>query len=446
METRFRFQIIILHPNLKKHLRVLVVVDSIFWVTGTMAEQIRRRFLEYDILVCSYAALKQIIKENRGRFPEAVDVVHYFINTYSNENHPVFHSDAAIISTIHHVEDESDLFPLSYSDAVQTVCQEWHEYLVQHGADRDNLVCIPNGIDARQFRPARNGAEVNALRAKHGIPVDAFVVGFSAKRSSNTSDRKGVDVLEKLIETSANQKNGLWWVIRGPGWQDLVDRLQKERAPVTYLPFMLPGRELAESYRIMDAYVVTSRIEGGPVPLMEAMACGLPVVSTRVGTALDLIDEGRNGFLAPFGDADFFTSALLNLKSDPNLCRKIGQAARRSIEDKYSWEKVLKNIPKLYSTACNNYINRIGVGAQTDSNSKQFPKQFKKRMDLLNIRNASEHLNVIGAKNGGRYYATLGLFKSPFELENLRRFFFWSYFGVLYFKITNCMKQLRSRI
>lgn len=411
-----------------------------------MAEQIRRRFPEFDILVCSYATLKQILQENGGRFPEAVDVVHYFINSYSNENHAVFRDQAAIVSTIHHVENASNLFPLTYSDAVQTVCREWHAYLEENGPECENLVCIPNGIDAQLFRPARSAAEVGMLRAKHGIPAEAFVVGFSAKRSSNTSDRKGVDVLEQLVATSASSRNGLWWVIRGPGWQDLFEKLQREGVPVTYLPFMLPGRELAESYRLMDAYVVTSRIEGGPVPLMEAMASGLPVVSTRVGTALDVIEEGVNGFLAPFGDAAYFTETLLKLKSEPGRCREIGRCARKSIQEKYSWSKVLEGIPQLYARAQAQFQQRRGLEIPSDSNGTSFSKALKRRVDLLNLKYASEELQRVGSINGGRYYASLGLLRAPFNAENFQRFFFWSYIGAVYFSMTSKIKMFRTRI
>lgn len=427
-------------------MKILIVVDSVFWVTGTMAEQIRRRFQEFDILVCSYFSLKEILQENQGRFPEAVDLVHYFINAYSNENYPVFHGEAAIISTIHHVEDESDVFPLTYSDAVQTVCLEWHRFLEEKGAKSSDLCLIPNGIDCEMFRPARSRREALKLRAKYNIPKEAFVVGFSAKRSSNTSDRKGVDVLEELVTTNSAKRDGLWWVIRGPGWQDLVDRLQSEGAPVTYLPFMLPGRELAESYRLMDAYVVTSRIEGGPVPLMEAMATGLPVVSTRVGTALDVIEEGVNGFLAPFGDATYFMKTLSRLQAEPDRCREIGQCARRSIAEKYSWGKVLNGIPQLYSYAQAQFFERTSVGRNDQPFSKPFSKEMKRKIDLINLKYASQELQMVGSTKGGRYYATLGLLRSPLDLENLKRFLFWTYFGVPYFGITSTIAKFKRRL
>ncbi len=398
-----------------------------------MAVEIQKRFPAYECIVCSYFSLKQILQENNGTFPESVDIVHYFINAYSNENHPAFRNCSAIISTIHHVEDESDILPLSYSDAIQTVCREWHEYLESRGALGDDLFLLPNGIDTRLYAPAKNRTLAKKWRSRHGIPEDALVVGFSAKRSSNTSDRKGVDVLERIVARSASENNGLWWVIRGPGWQELVENLQKEGAPVTYLPFVLPGRPLARSYQMMDAYVVTSRIEGGPVPLMEAMACGLPVVSTPVGTALDVLKEGVNGYFVDFGDDQEIVRKLLRLRENPEERRRVGEAARNSIMEKYTWEKVLQKIPAMYARAIEKYAAR--AGSRVFAVSKPFSKNLKREIQLLNLRYASQELQMIGAANGGRYYATLGLLRSPFDPVNFRRFFFWTYLGWLYFKL-----------
>jgi glycosyltransferase involved in cell wall biosynthesis len=422
--------------------KVLIVVDSIFWVTGTMAVEIQKGFTDFDCIVCSYFSLKQVLQENNGEFPEGVDIVHYFINAYSNENHPIFRNRSAIISTIHHVEDESDILPLSYSDAIQTVCVEWHEYLESRGASGADLFLVPNGIDTRLYAPANNRALAKKWRSRHGIPEDALVVGFSAKRSSNTSDRKGVDVLERLVAQSASEKNGLWWVIRGPGWQELVEILQKQGAPVTYLPFVLPGKALARSYQIMDAYVVTSRIEGGPVPLMEAMACGLPVISTPVGTALDVIKEGRNGFFVDFGDDREIIRKLLCLRENLEERRQVGASARKSIVEKYNWARVLQRIPDMYAHAIEKYAVRAGSPAY--AGAVPFSKNLKTEIQLLNLKYASQELQIIGAANGGRYYATIGFLRAPFDPVNFRRFFFWTYLGWLYFKLLSIFSFLKK--
>jgi hypothetical protein len=88
-------------------LKTLIVIDSIFWVTGTMAEQIRRRFVEYDILVCSYATLKIDSSSEWRAISGGRRCCPLFHRHLFQRSPPVFHSDAAIIATIHHVEDES---------------------------------------------------------------------------------------------------------------------------------------------------------------------------------------------------------------------------------------------------------------------------------------------------------------------------------------------------
>jgi glycosyltransferase involved in cell wall biosynthesis len=333
----------------RRNFTILYVVDSVFWITGIMAKEMARTMPYARTIVCSYPVLRKLLDENGGRFPLKVDLVHFLIASYANREHDKFFDHAAIVSSILHVEDESSLLPLRYSDAVMTMSQQWQENVSGLAPDPSRIVKVPVGIDVKACRPARNPARVQKIRSKFGIPSDAFVVGFSAKRSSNTSDRKGVDVLENLILATATRNKNIWWVIRGPGWQDWIEPLAQKGLKLVYLPFQLPGKGLASSYQMLDAFICTSKIEGGPIPLLEAMATGLPCISTPVGYAIESIIEGENGFLVPFGDVESIHRKLTLLESDRVLCKKIGEFARATVVESFQWGTVLKDLKRLYN-------------------------------------------------------------------------------------------------
>jgi glycosyltransferase involved in cell wall biosynthesis len=428
----------------RRDFTILYVVDSVFWITGIMAKEMAKKSRPARSIVCSFPVLKEILKENNGRFPAKVDLVHFLISEYANAENQTFRENSAIVSSILHVEQESDMKPLEYSDAIMTMSQEWQDYVSADAEKPENVIKVPVGIDFHTLYPAKERSQVSRIRKKYGIPDDAFVVGFSAKRTSNTSDRKGIDVLEKLIESSSKSQSKIWWAIRGPGWQDWVECLAGGEGRVTYIPFLLPGKEMGDSYRMLDAFICTSKIEGGPIPLLEAMATGLPCITTGVGYALDSIRDGQNGFLAPFGDADFFMEKIQLLQSDPAICSQIGRKARQTALDSYTWGGVLESLPDLYCKALENFSRRKNGKTWSEASNRKNFYAIKKQIDLQNFVFASQELQRMGAVQGGRFYATMGLLRSPWDLRNIRRFFFWSYFGAPYFKITNFFKRLRS--
>ncbi len=162
-----------------------------------------------------------------------------------------FYDRAAFISTIHHIENDASIEPAGYSDAIMTVSKQWHDELIKTGLPDDKLVMVQNGIITDLFRPVFQDVKFK-LREKYKVPRDAFIVGFSAKRDSDSCGRKGVEVLEELIKTTSDLSDGnIAWFLRGPGWDDVINKLRMAGAKVYYSPFLENDAELAESYQIL---------------------------------------------------------------------------------------------------------------------------------------------------------------------------------------------------
>jgi glycosyltransferase involved in cell wall biosynthesis len=91
--------------------------------------------------------------------------------------------------------------------------------------------------------------------------------------------------------------------------------------------------------------------EGLPLSVLEAMACGVPVVGSDVPGINDVIVNGENGLLVPARDPKALAKAVLTLLNNAELRVRLGQNARRLIVEKYSWDRVIYNIEKVYSEA-----------------------------------------------------------------------------------------------
>ena len=89
--------------------------------------------------------------------------------------------------------------------------------------------------------------------------------------------------------------------------------------------------DLAPCYHALDLYLVPSRDEGGPLAMLEAMASGVPVVSTEVGMASDLIRSGENGIIAPVDDAEALADGAAKLLSDKDMRQRFASEGPKTV-------------------------------------------------------------------------------------------------------------------
>jgi glycosyltransferase involved in cell wall biosynthesis len=99
----------------------------------------------------------------------------------------------------------------------------------------------------------------------------------------------------------------------------------------------------------LDCFVLPSLAEGVSNTVLEAMACGLPVVATRVGANTDLIEENITGRTVAAGDSDALARAIGAYFSAPGLAREHGQAARRRAERRFSLERMVDDYDRVYA-------------------------------------------------------------------------------------------------
>jgi glycosyltransferase involved in cell wall biosynthesis len=223
-----------------------------------------------------------------------------------------------------------------------TVSPHLTEACATAGVRRDRIRQVANGVDLERFRPA-DAAERRVLRQSLGLAPDGRVVLFVGFFSREKQPQILFDAWLRL------QRQGMTSTLVFVGATQshyfevdsvLADDM-RERARVAgvldRLVFVDPTPRIDQYYRSADVFALPSSREGLPVALLEAMACGVPSVASRLPGATDIvIDDGRTGVLVAPGDVDALGAALHDLLINRERAAAIGEAARRHIAANFS--------------------------------------------------------------------------------------------------------------
>jgi glycosyltransferase involved in cell wall biosynthesis len=207
-------------------------------------------------------------------------------------------------------------------DRIQVTNRSMEEVVLGTGVAAEKVHRIPIGIDVEAFRRRTPEARTHARR-RLDLPESAFVVGSFQKDGVGWGDGlepkliKGPDCLVAVAERLRDRVPELWFLLTGPSRGYVKAGL--ERAGIPYRHVFLPSVEsVAEAYDAIDLCIVASREEGGPKAALESMSVGVPLVTTRVGQAADLVQPGVNGWMLDAGDIDGLVEAAAHVAAAPS--------------------------------------------------------------------------------------------------------------------------------
>lgn len=377
-------------------LRVLLVPDVPYWICGTIARAIAAHAPGIEATICSGRVLRSL--PNPAGLAGHFDVVHFLTPQDANKSMDTFCGRVATVATIHHVQDESSTQSVARADGVMTASQQWYGHLRALGVAAEKLSIVPYGINPAVFRPSC-GDERNAARARLGLLAERFTIGFVGKRSSDAGGRKGTDTFVNGIQELARAGHAIQVLVIGPGWDSFASSLRNTGVSCVWKPFVVGDREFAAMYHAMDAYWCTSAIEGGPVPVLEAMASGLCCLATDVGMVSELVRDGENGFLMPFNDAGAFADCTAALMNDQARCVAVARSAAETIRSGYRWEQSAAHSTALYAMARRNFSARTDRLAITDAR-QPWPAAWiaseEERLTRNFLRDAHHPPNALG--------------------------------------------------
>ena len=222
---------------------------------------------------------------------------------------------------------------ITRSDRVITLCSQSYAEALQAGFSDFQIIQIPNGVDADYFKPA-----AIEKRADNRI----IFIG-------RLDQWKGVDFLIRAFKILLAGAVPAHLDILGDGPDR--EKLQQQAADLglqDVLTFHGAVHGVAPYLQHASLFVLPSLSEGMPNVVLEAMACGLPVIATRVGGIVDIIDNEKNGSLVDAQRPDQLYEAMKQLLTDKELAQRLGRAARKTIEERFSLPVIVNRYSTLY--------------------------------------------------------------------------------------------------
>ncbi|HET9910180.1 MAG TPA: glycosyltransferase family 4 protein [Anaerolineales bacterium] len=221
--------------------------------------------------------------------------------------------------------------------------------------DRE-IVLIPNGIDTDHFKPSEKIPKlVQTLRLieASSLPFSSWTtqtspfhhraIGFAGE----LREKKGLKTLlaayAQVCKKHSSTSLLIVGVVRPGGDKEYFDdfRTRNPNLQIIVTGHISP-KGLPNYYALMDVFVHPSLRDGMPNALLEAMACGKPVVTTPVGGMLDVIKDGENGIFVPVNDSEALSNAIEELLNNAERRNQLGTAARQTILDGFSPQKELE--------------------------------------------------------------------------------------------------------
>ncbi|WP_338453370.1 glycosyltransferase family 4 protein [Niallia oryzisoli] len=200
------------------------------------------------------------------------------------------------------------------------------------------------GVDTERFKPIGE-EQRNQLRLQYGYSENEFLLFYAAEFNQNKNQQLLLESLARIKDNVPNAK--LLLAGKGPlleECQKQAERLEIEKM-VDFLGFR---NDIENLLKMSDLAVASSLREGLPVNVMEAMACGLPVIATDNRGHRELIVNHKNGWIIPPHDAEGFAKKMKLIAKDIELKKMLGSNGRKMIQSTYSTNKILEEKSHIY--------------------------------------------------------------------------------------------------
>ena len=212
--------------------------------------------------------------------------------------------------------------------------------LIEEDVPPGSIESIANGVDLELYEPY---GDKPAMRRRCRLPERNTII-----YTGRLSPEKGIDVLVRsfalLVMTQSCQ---LLIIADGPEQEAVVQLIAEHDLNGSVL-LVAKVEEVVPYLKASDLFVLPSRFEGLSNALLEAMACGLPVISTRVGGSRDIIEDGVNGLLVEVDATDQLRDAMERILCDRQLAANLGANARAAVQAKHDMQSVANAYGALY--------------------------------------------------------------------------------------------------
>jgi glycosyltransferase involved in cell wall biosynthesis len=224
---------------------------------------------------------------------------------------------------------------LGSSDRVIAVSNAVFDHGCALGVPRDKLSVVPNGVDGGSFHPAPYGRRTGKRKV---LSIGRLV------------PNKGIEFLIAAAPAVLARHDVEFLVVgEGPRLEEL-DSLARRAGVRESFAFLGLVPSVGDLLRMCDVFVRPSLTEGMPLTVLEAMACGIPVVATSVGGTPEVVHHGSTGLLCAPGDARSLAAGINAVLDDPQLANRLRDNGRAFVKEGHDWEEVARMTGDVYAS------------------------------------------------------------------------------------------------
>ena len=217
---------------------------------------------------------------------------------------------------------------------------------------------IYNGCDLSFFK--RNKENRLKIRNKFGISERGKILIFVGR----ITEYKGIfELMTAFIKLNLKYPDmHLFIVGEGSGHVVIENMIHFDNSNKNiHILGKLPYSEIPKFLSAADIFILPSYSEGLPNVVLEAMACGLPVIATKVGGIPEAVEDGKSGILVDKKDVESLTGAIEYLIKSENTAKEMGINGRRIVENKFSWQRNAEEVIKIYEETISKVLCPQGV-------------------------------------------------------------------------------------
>jgi L-malate glycosyltransferase len=258
---------------------------------------------------------------------------------------PVVYTEHNLMERYHPITRFLNKATFAMQAHVVSVSRDVEQSIRKHTNTKVLVSTVLNGIDTLQFKRDWPGGD--ELRKEYNIPVDASVIGFVAV----FREQKQLPIWLTVASTILKSHPETYFLLVGAGpLSEEIENLRDTLGLTNRL--ILPG--LKENVRkhlsAMDIFFMSSKFEGLPLALLEAMACECAIVATKVGGVPEVIESGVSGLLVSDQSQQEMVDALSFYLTNRDEIKKHGVAARKRVVDGFSVQRMVKELEGIYRT------------------------------------------------------------------------------------------------
>jgi glycosyltransferase involved in cell wall biosynthesis len=257
------------------------------------------------------------VRINRGISPYAAQCCHYTSQFVLHRPRYFRTRNRVSLDYYHGLPDTAPEFKLLYEglrrhhaaiERVRVSHSQMEQVVLESGIDPGKVRRIPIGINMAYFQLQTAESRREARRCL-GLPESAAIIGSFQKdgvgwgEGNDPKRVKGPDVFLHVIEQLKPRVPELYVLLSGPARGFVRKGLEQQGVPYRHV-YVNQYEQIGGLFQALDLYLITSREEGGPKAVLESMASGVPLVTTRVGQAMDLVQHGQNGWMTEVKDTE----------------------------------------------------------------------------------------------------------------------------------------------